>query len=123
MTVPSLSALWPQLYPWIDLLWLPVGALAVGRGKRLMTLAFIATCIISLRTQIELFQAIGYPNGILGWLKLGLYERGLAIYGVLIALFLILAHLSPRTSGVIVLAVTITLYIFGLCASIVAMMI
>jgi hypothetical protein len=105
------------IYQWIDCLWLPIGLVAVRRGQRLMTTAYIATCIISLRTQLELMSEIGYSRGFLGLTDFGLYERGLVVYGLVIALFLVLAHFSPRTKGAIFLAAIITLYIFGFCAS------
>ena len=109
------------IYQWIDCLWLPIGLVAVRRGQRLMTMAYIATCIISLRTQLELMESIDRGHGVLGLLDLGLYERGLIIYGLVIALFLVLAHFSPRTKGAIFLAAVITLYIFGFCASTLSM--
>ena len=109
------------IYQWLDCLWLPLGLVMVRRGQRLMTLAFIATCIITLRTQLELMQGIGRNHGFLNLINLGLYERGLIIYGLVIGLFLILAHFSPRTKGAIFLAAMITLYIFGFCASMLAM--
>lgn len=113
----------PDLYyQWIDCLWLPIGLLMVRRGQRLLTLAFIIACILTLRTQLELMQSIQHPNGILGLLSLGLYERGLIVYGLLIGLFLILAKYSPRTKGVVFLAVIITLYIFGFCGSMLLML-
>lgn len=87
-----------------------------------MTLAFIGACILTLRTQIELMAGTGHPVGFLGWITLGLYERGLIVYGLLIGLFLILARLSPRTKGVVFLAVIITLYIFGFCGSMLLML-
>jgi hypothetical protein len=110
------------IYQWIDCLWIPIGLFMVRKGQRLMTVAFIAAIILTLRTQIELMTDIRHEHGILGWIPLGLYERGLIIYGLLIALFLILAHLSPRTTGVIFLAAIITLYILGFCASMLVML-
>ncbi|HEY8190113.1 MAG TPA: hypothetical protein VIF12_05470 [Micavibrio sp.] len=108
-------------YQWIDLLWLPVGLATVHKGQRLKTLAFIGVCIMTLRTQIELMESTGHPNGFLHLVHLGIYERGLIIYGLLIGVFLILAHLSPNTRGVIFLAAALSLYIFGFCISMLAM--
>lgn len=115
----------PDLYyQWIDCLWLPISMFMVQRGRRLMTLAFICACILTLRTQIELMEGIGHPKGIMGLMPgLGLYERGLIVYGLLIGLFLILAKLSPKTSGMVYLAVIITIYLFAFCGSMLLMLV
>ena len=109
------------LYQWIDLIWLPISLLVVHKGQRLKTLAFIGGCILMFRTQLELMNSIGHPNGFLGWIKMGLYERGLIIYGLLFAVFLILAYFSPNTKGVIFLAAVLSLFILGFCVSMIAM--
>ena len=109
------------IYQWIDCLWLPLGLVTVRRGQRLMTLAFIGSCILTLRTQLELMDGIGYSHGLMGFLSFGLYERGLVIYGLVIGVFLILARLSPKTKGAIFLAAIITLYIFAFCTSMLIM--
>ena len=109
------------IYQWIDLLWLPIGLLAAHRGQRIKTSIFILTCILTLRTQIEIMNEIGRPEGFFGLWNLGLYERGLIIYGLLIMAFLILVHLSPNTKGVIFLAAMISLYILGFCVSMLSM--
>lgn len=109
------------IYQWIDLIWIPVALLFTRPGQRLLACGFVIVCVLTLRTQIELMESIHKGAGLLGWLDLGLYERGLIIYGFLIALFLILAHFSPNTKGVIFLAASLTLYILGFCASMLAM--
>ncbi len=108
-------------YQWIDLIWLPVALLLTRKGQRIMASLFVVMCILTLRTQLELMGSINKADGLLGWLPLGLYERGLIIYGFLIALFLILAHFSPNTKGVIFLAAALSLYVCGFCVSMVAM--
>lgn len=109
------------LYQWIDLLWIPVGLVTVHKGQRLLTTGFILVCILTLRTQIELMGSIDRDGGLLGFWNAGLYERGLVIYGFLIALFLILAHFSRNTKGVIFLAASLSIYILGFCVSMLAM--
>lgn len=109
------------IYQWIDLLWVPVGLAASHRGQRLGATIFILTCVISLRTQIEIMESIHHEEGLLGWWDLGLYERGLIFYGLLIAIFLILTYFSPGTRGVIFLAAMISLYIIGFCITMLSM--
>lgn len=108
-------------YQWIDLFWIPVGLLMTRRGQYLLTTGFIIACVACLRMQLELMTSIHKPGGILGFVDLGLYERGLIVYGFFIALFLILAHFSPRTTGAIFLAASLTIFIMGFCVSMLAM--
>lgn len=110
------------LYQWIDLLWLPVALVMTHKGQRIKTLLFIIACVLTLRTQIELMESIGRPDGFFRLIGVGLYERGLIVYGLLIALFLILAHFSPNTRGAIFMAAALSLYIFGFCISMLAML-
>ena len=110
------------IYQWIDLIWLPVGWFAVHKQHRLPMAAFIVTCIVTMRTQIELMDGIGYETGILPLMDSDLRTRGLIIYGIIIALFLLAAHYSPRTSKMVFLAASITVYIFAFCASMIFML-
>ncbi len=105
----------------MDLLWLPVALVAVHKGQRLNTAAFILICIMTLRAQIELMQSMGHPNGIVGLLHSGAYERGLVVYGIIFALFLVLAYFSPNTRGIIYFAATLSIYIFAFCISMLVM--
>jgi hypothetical protein len=115
------SSMQTLIYQWIDLLWVPIGLIASHRGQRIKTTIFVLTCVFTLRTQLELMDSIGHPDGFLGLWSLGLYERGLIFYGLLNMIFLILVHLSPSTKGVIFLAAMISLYILGFCVSMLAM--
>lgn len=110
------------IYQWIDLIWLPVGWFAVHRQHRLHMAAFIVTCLVTMRTQIELMESIGFGEGILKLMDSPLRTRGLVIYGVVIALFLLAAHYSPRTSPIVFLAASISIYIFTFSASMIVML-
>lgn len=109
------------VYQWIDLLWLPVGLAVVHRGQRLMTAGFVLSCVFSLRLQLELMAVIGFSRGFFQLIEAPLYNRGLVIYAPVIALFLVLAHFSPRTHGAVFLAAAIALYIVAFCISMLAM--
>lgn len=110
------------IYQWIDLLWLPVGLVVSHRGQRIKTAIFIITCVLTLRTQMELMASIGHPDGILGWWGMGLYERGLILYGAIIMAFLILVYFSPGTRGIIFLAAMLSIYILGFCITMLGML-
>lgn len=109
------------LYQWIDLLWLPVALVTVHKGQRVLVVAFMLVCILTLRVQVELMHSFGKPGGFTGLLESGAYERGLVTYGIVFALFLILAYFSPRTQGVVFLAATLTIYILTFCLSMLVM--
>jgi hypothetical protein len=117
-----LESFYQWVYPWIDLIWLPVGWVMVHKGQRLKTMGFLLGSILIFRLQLELMRELGYENGFLGLIKLGLYERGLIVYGLVFAIFLILAHFSPRTKGVIFLAAALSVMIFGFILSMIAML-
>lgn len=110
------------IYQWIDLLWLPLSWFVVHKHQRFMTLGFLLTGILTMRTQIEIMESIGYPTGILPLLHSGLYERGLVTYGVIFGLFLLLAHFSKKTASIVFFAATLSIYIFSLCASMIVML-
>lgn len=109
-------------YQWIDLLWLPVALVAVHEGQRIKTCVFLLVCILTLRAQVELMETIGHPKGLVGLLHSGAYERGLVVYGIIFALFLLLAYFSANTKGIVFFAATLSIYIFAFCASMVVML-
>lgn len=109
------------IYQWIDLVWLPIGWFAVHKQHRVKTMAFLITCILTLRTQVELMQSFGLDTGLLPVMDTPLLSRGLIVYSIIIAFFLVLAHYSPRTSKMIFFAACLTIYIFAFCVSMVVM--
>ncbi len=109
------------LYQWIDLLWLPIGWFAVHKRFRLKTIIFLLSCIFTLRMQVELMESMDKPTGFLTFMDSHVYERGLVVYGILITLFLLLAHFSPRTREIVFLAAAINIYIFSLCLSMIVL--
>ncbi|MFN3826223.1 MAG: hypothetical protein ACK4NR_01210 [Micavibrio sp.] len=111
------------IYQWIDLLWVPVALVAVHKGQRLKTVVFLLVCILTMRAQVELMEHIGKPSGFTGLLETEAYERGLITYGIIFALFLLLAYLSPHTKGIVFFAATISLYVLSFCFSMLVMVI
>ena len=110
------------LYQWIDLIWIPVAMIALKRRLWIKTFVFILICVFSLRLQLELMDSIGYgERGILTFVDMPLYHRGLIVYGLSILLFLILAHFSARTMASVYIAAMLSVYITTLCISMVVM--
>lgn len=111
------------LYQWIDLLWLPVGMVVVHKGQRLKTAAFMLVCILTMRAQVELMESLGGTNGFTGFWGWDSFQRGLLAYGIIFALFLLLAYFSPHTRGIVFFAATLTIYIAAFCLSMLLMVI
>lgn len=109
------------IYQWLDVLWLPVAWLLVHKDHRWMTMGLIVTCILTLRTQVELMKAIGFPTGLLPVLDGPIYDRGLIGYGAVIGIFLILAHFSQSTGRMIFFTATISIYIMAFCLNMLLM--
>ena len=109
------------IYQWIDVLWLPVAWFAVHKQHRLKAIAFVVTCMLVLRTQVELIESTGYPTGYLPIMDSPVFTRGLIVYSLSITLFLVLAHYSPRTTGVVFLAAGLTIFFGSFCLSMILM--
>ena len=109
------------LYPYLDFLWLPIALLAVKPYQRWLAALFVVTCLGSLRLQNDLMDRLGFPNGVLPLFQSTAQHRGEVAYNILIGLFLLLAHFSPKTRGVIFLAAALVVYIFALCVSMLVM--
>lgn len=110
-----------HIYPYLDLLWLPVALVFMHRGQKLLGAAFILCCAMMMRLQLELMATIGYPHGILGLIDLSLYHRGLIVYGFFTAAFLTLAFFSAASKRVVILAASITIFFTALFISSAAM--
>lgn len=111
------------LYQWLDLIWLPVAWFVVAKQHRWLMIAFIVVCGLTMRTQVELMESTGFVTGMLPFLDMPMLTRGLLGYGIIIGIFLILAHFSQSTAKVVFLAASISLYIFAFCVNMVFMLI
>jgi hypothetical protein len=109
------------IYQWIDFIWLPIGVIIVQKEQRIMAFAFILTCLLTLRTQVELIESTGFDTGFLGFMESSMLSRGMVVYSIVIMLFLILAHYSPKTRGAIFFAATLSIYIIAFCSSMIIM--
>lgn len=115
---------WQTVIPqWLDLIWLPIGWFIVGKAYRLKTLAFIVTCLLTLRTQVELMDSIAHPFGFTGMMHADALTRGMIVYSVIIALFLLLAHFSPNTKPIVFFSVSLTFYVAAFCVSMIVMLV
>lgn len=114
------NAIWDMVYPYIDLVWLPFSFLIVYRHQRFVVLAFLASCMLMMRLLIELVQNSGYPYGFFGLLDVPLFLRGVGVYSVFYALYLLLAFFSPGSFKVVLMAASITIFfVAAVCSTIV----
>ena len=105
------------LFPYIDLLWVPV-ALLCGHGiQKIKATVFVLACAGMMRLQIQMMNDLGFPNGFFNVWDAPLYTRGLLTYSVFILIFLLLTHYSPRTNGFVYMAASISVFIAAFCVS------
>lgn len=102
---------------WLDLLWIPAALLALHKGQRLKAVLFVLACALMLRLQIQLMDAVGYPNGFLGLMSADLYTRGLITYSVFILGFFLLSYASPKVDNFVFVAASISTLIAAFCVS------
>ncbi|MDP7142146.1 MAG: hypothetical protein QF692_02600 [Alphaproteobacteria bacterium] len=105
------------IYQWIDLFWIPIALIATHKGQRLISVVLILACALTMRTQIELMEMIGSDTGLINLMQSDIYNRGLIVYSIFIALFLIMAYFSPKTRKVVFFAASISLLIMAFCIS------
>ena len=98
------------LYVWIDIIWLPIAYLTVHKQHRWWAVGLVLGSIILIRLQAEMMTYIGYGNGIMGVLQSNVYTRGLIVSSIYYILFLIMAHFSRKTQGVVFMAACLTIF-------------
>ncbi len=102
---------------WLDFLWLPLSFLILRKNQWLKSLFFILACIFTLRLQVELMDAVGYPFGFFNFMSWSALLRGYLVYGFFILGFLILARWSREKDPYVIIAASITVFIAAFCVS------
>ena len=98
------------LIHWLDFLWIPFAFLVLKKHQKWKGVLFILACMLTLRLQVELMTEIGYENGILPFLESNVLYRGFVTYGVFIAGFLALGHVSKESNSFVYLAAGISVF-------------
>lgn len=109
------------IYDYIGLVWIPVGLVMAHRPHRWLMTAFVVTCLLTLRLQVELMDSTGHPTGFLPIMSSDVYIRGLILYSAVFTLFMILARFSPKTQPTIFFAAALSVYILAFCSSMLLM--
>lgn len=109
------------IYHYVDFLWLPVAWFTVRKRHRWYGIAFVLTCLATFRTQVELMESTGFETGFLPIMDSHIFPRGMIAWSIIIAMFLVLAHFSPRTKEIIFFAAALSIYILAFCFSMLLM--
>ena len=102
---------------YIDLLWLPLGWVAVRPQQRWIVLIFMITCMFMARMQTELMNAIEYPTGILDFTSIPVLGRAIIIYSFAYMFYLVFLHYMPKNSGSILMASAIGVFFMAFFTS------
>ena len=105
------------LYSYADALWLLVMLLFLHKGQRLIACAFVLSGMFMMRLQIELFEVISYPRGILNILDNSLFERGLLTYSVFYLLYTLLMYFSRGSMQMVKISASISIFFMALVVS------
>lgn len=99
-----------MLIPWLDALWIPVLMVMLPKNQKLWALGFVACNMVMMRLMAELMVWIGYPSGVLDILPYDMMTRGLAVYSVIYLTYMIIGLYSPKSSGTMFMAMSISLF-------------
>ncbi len=98
------------IYYWIDLIWVPILFFGVHKVHRWWALGFVIACMILVRLLSEFMTHIGYPYGIMGILEAHVHTRALVVSSFFYSFFLIIAHFSSKTEGIVFLAAALSIF-------------
>tara|TARA_B100001093_G_C26056009_1_gene688427 strand:- start:31 stop:378 length:348 start_codon:yes stop_codon:yes gene_type:complete len=110
-----------NIYLWADILWLPIVFFLVHKQHRWWAMGFVIGSMIMMRLQVEIMGYGGYENGIMGVWGIGVHARGLIVYSTFYIIFLLLAHFSPNTKGVVFMAACLGLFFMAFFSSMILM--
>jgi len=110
-----------SLYNWIDLLWIPVLFFGVHKKHRWYGAGFAVGSIILVHTLSEIMVSIGHPTGIFGLMTSNIHSRLLITSSIIYSLFLLTAHYSRGTQGVVFMAASLTFFFLMLMVGSVVM--
>tara|TARA_R110001592_G_scaffold3525_18_gene20023 strand:- start:8231 stop:8578 length:348 start_codon:yes stop_codon:yes gene_type:complete len=98
------------IYYWIDVIWIPILFFGVHKKHRWWALGFVISTMILIRLQSEIMTHIGYEYGIIGYMTINVHTRLLAVSSFFYALYLLMAHFSSKTQGVVFMAASLSFF-------------
>ena len=108
---------------YIDVLWLPIGVLALHKDHRAWAAGFFIACMIMMRLQVELMVSTGFAGGFTGWWDMNVHSRGQIAYSIFYVAYIALALYSPGTKGTIFMAASISIFFAAILTSMIVMVI
>ncbi|MCC6598734.1 MAG: hypothetical protein IT559_08095 [Alphaproteobacteria bacterium] len=109
------------LLQWIDLIWLPLAFFVSQKHQRLWVMSFFISCMFMMRLQAELVESTGHPNGFLNITSIDVLTRGIMVYSLFYAIYLVLLLFSPYSKGVMLMAASLSLFFTALFTSMIVM--
>lgn len=108
---------------WLDSIWLLCAIIAVeGWQRKIKAVAFVATCMITLRLQVAFAKSMGFASGVLPLMALEPFHRGVIAYSLVIMINFVLVHYFPATRGVFYISLSLGLFFAGFAISSVLML-
>ncbi len=98
------------IYSWIDVIWLPIIFFGVHKNHKWWALGFGVSSIIITHLITETMVYIGHERGIMGLLDWHAQTRATVVSSFYYCLFLILAHFSKNTQGVVFMAACLSIF-------------
>ena len=102
---------------WLDLIWVALGLLCARKDQRPWVIGSFVANMIMMRLLVELVDSTGFPNGYLGILDYPALNKGLIVYSLFYAFFLVWVLFSPYAKGTILMGVSISLFFSGFIAA------
>lgn len=107
---------------WFDAALIPLALIIARKGQKIKAAAFVVACMIALRLQAEIIIGTGHPFGFTSLMKSYVLYRGMCIYAFFVLVFLGLSYISPRTTGVIYLAASLSIFFMAFVSSFLMML-
>ena len=95
---------------WLDLIWLPLILLVLQKKQRLIGAGFFFACALMMRMQVELMSSTGFVTGMLPFMNSHVLYRGIGVFSLFYAGFLVLAVYSKNSIGTILMAACISIF-------------
>lgn len=102
---------------WPDALWLLVILIALHKRQRIIGVCFVLAGMAMMRLQVELMEAIGYPQGILSLMDSHVFDRGLITYSGFYLFYVLISYFSPGSFRSVFLAASISIFLMALFTS------
>ena len=96
--------------------------ICVDKKHRLLGAGFVLSCMLMLRMQFELIEAVGYEKeGIPGLMDSNPFRRGQVVYSIFTLILIVLSVYSRQTLKTVYLAACISIFFIAFILSTIIM--